>query len=282
MPLPNFLIIGAQKSATTWLAMNLRQHPSIFLPGREIHFFNRDGNYSRGVEWYKRYFDKVKDEKAIGEKTPEYLWIVGKQSSLGEFDNVHYRIYRTLPHVKLIVVLRNPVERAISAVNHHIRRGRISPLWNIDQVLVGRRQEVAERLGIITMGRYYEQLVPFLEYFDLSQVKILFFEKDIIERPEQSLQEICDFLGVNRSYRFGGLHDVIAKKRTSRVALMFSYYLPFTRPMIRRFARYMPWWRQKVRPSEKVVNELYRLYAEDNEKLFNLVGCWISSWQKGI
>jgi len=78
MGLPNFLIIGAQKSGTTWLARILKQHPEIFVYGKEIHFFDRQQNFDKGIDWYKGHFEEIPHKQFVGEKTPDYLWANGK------------------------------------------------------------------------------------------------------------------------------------------------------------------------------------------------------------
>lgn len=122
MTLPNFLIIGAQKAGTSWLAYQLEKHPEIYLPKKEIHYFDKGFNYQKGLSWYEKQFDEVTEQKAIGEKTPEYLWANGEGWEDHQSD-VHQKIFQTLPEAKLIVTLRNPVDRAISAINHIIRSG---------------------------------------------------------------------------------------------------------------------------------------------------------------
>ena len=114
--LPNFLICGASKSGTTTLQEVLCTHPDIFMPkkkranGREIHFFNNDKNFAKGIEWYEKQFEGWNGEKAIGEKTPSYLCT----------PCVPERIHRFLPDVKLIFILRHPVDtynQSISFLN---------------------------------------------------------------------------------------------------------------------------------------------------------------------
>jgi hypothetical protein len=72
---PNFIIVGAQKSATTWLTRGLQQHPEIYLASEEVHFFNLEQNYRRGFDWYESRFEEGTGRKAVGEKTPNYMWI---------------------------------------------------------------------------------------------------------------------------------------------------------------------------------------------------------------
>lgn len=67
---PNFLIVGVMKAGTTTLAYYLNQHPDVFLPDREIHFFDNDKNYARGIQWYEGHFVQACAEQIVGEKTP--------------------------------------------------------------------------------------------------------------------------------------------------------------------------------------------------------------------
>jgi hypothetical protein len=70
MTLPDFLIIGAQKAGTTWLRALLRHHPNVYMPDREIHFFNKEHNYRRGLDWYARHFRGADGNKRMGKRRP--------------------------------------------------------------------------------------------------------------------------------------------------------------------------------------------------------------------
>jgi hypothetical protein len=127
MPAPTFLCIGAQKCGTTWLARAVRQHPEVG-PGRrkELHFFNHRDAYERGLDWYESQFRPGPRTRATGEFTPNYWWTKGTATSF------HYlgcadRIADAYPGIQLIVCLRDPVERAISAYFHHMKAGRYAP-----------------------------------------------------------------------------------------------------------------------------------------------------------
>src|SRR4051794_13012479 len=107
MSLPNFLVVGAQRSGTTIFHQILLTHSEIYVPSRrkEIHFFDR--YFDRGLNWYKSYFppeNAAARYSAIGEVTPDYLAI----------PEVPARIHATLPNCRLIFILRNPIERAYS------------------------------------------------------------------------------------------------------------------------------------------------------------------------
>lgn len=110
----DFLIIGAAKCATTWLQMSLAENPSVFMPEPELHYFSRE--YHRGSDWYRAQFAEAGAATIIGEKSNSYL----TEEPSAE------RIAHDLPHVKLIVQLRDPVQRAYSSYCMHLRRGAVT------------------------------------------------------------------------------------------------------------------------------------------------------------
>jgi len=180
---PNFLIIGVQKCGTSWLSQMLRQHPDIFAPPKkELHFFNKQSNYNRGIEWYRGHFSGFSGQKAIGEFTPNYFWICrdNKESKeSGRTSNVPFLLYKHYPDMKFVILFRDPVDRAISAYYHHIRARRISPSTPIS--------EVWHQYGILSMGFYYSQLCEWLKLFSLNQFLILIYEHDIVKNKEETV-----------------------------------------------------------------------------------------------
>jgi len=273
--LPNFLIAGAQKAGTSWLREKLRQHPAVFMPRGEIHYFDRSTNYALGIDWYSSHFSAVTTETAIGEKSPEYMWANGSGRD-SHLPNVHRNIHSALPDVKLIFSLRNPVERAISAVNHHIRRGRVHPFCPIDQLLLGSKKHLLEGRGILQKGYYAQLLEAFFELFDRQQVLILIFEEDIVQDPALGLRKACRFLDVDPSFEFTALDQRNNRYRASTLRLLVNYYLPSLSERFRRIDHHFPQ-RKPSRPSEGTIRALYDLYAPENERLFSLLGRRIPS-----
>jgi len=174
--LPNFLVIGVQRSATSWIYQCLKGHPDIFLPFiKEINFF--DKYYSKGIDWYKRFYDLHKSEKAVGDVTPSYLF--RGQS--------HARIASHLPDVRLIVCLRNPIERAFSQYRKQIKSGRISMSF----------EEGLKEIPVFTeKGFYYSQITRLLEFFPREKLLVLIYE-DIEKDPVKFMQDIFSFLEVD-------------------------------------------------------------------------------------
>ena len=278
MPLPNFVIIGAQKAGTTWLHAMLRQHPEVFMPPGELHFFDKEDNYRRGTSWYRQFFDGERDEKAVGEKTPDYLW-TGREGAEGHLPAVHENLHQVLPSARLIAVLRNPVNRAVSAVNHLVRSGRLPPWSNVDELLVGSQRHRVEPHGVIDYGRYHRHLQAYLDLFDREQLLVLIFEEDVVANPEEGLRKATEFLGVDSAFSFRGLRERRNPSSVSKAGLYLRYYAPFLRPAVRLVERAASVDSYKLHPRQETIDRLYDIYREENERLYELLGRRIPSWQ---
>ncbi len=275
MTLPNFLIIGAQKAGTTWLAYQLERHPEIYLPKEEIHYFDKGFNYSKGLNWYEKHFESVTVEKAIGEKTPEYLWANGRGWE-DHISHVHKNLAETLPNARLIITLRNPVDRAISAINHIIRSQRISPLHDINELLVGKKQHLVEGYGVIQKGMYYEQLLEYQRLYPEEQTLILIFE-EMINSPRITLEKVCDFLEVSKNEALVRENKEINKSKFSRTKLAIDYHFPFLRKITNRYSHLFS--SRKIQPSQATIRILKQKYEEPNQKLFDLLKQRIPAWE---
>src|SRR5688572_985937 len=191
----DFLIIGAQKGGSTWLYNMLQLHPQIFTPKHEIHFFSNNENYSKGVEWYHAQFRPTGTPLLIGEKTPEYLTVIPTTNKKTSTETCQ-RIFSYNKDIKLIVVLREPISRLRSAINHMYRTRRISPWIQSHDLILGKHREKAEAFSLLQNGKYFENLAEYYRIFPSSQIKVLFFETDIIKRPGETLKDVCAFLKV--------------------------------------------------------------------------------------
>ena len=206
MILPNFIIIGAAKSGTTALYHYLKQHPQIYLsPIKETEFFAFEGD---GLNFkgpgdlpratitnfvdYQAQFQGVVNEVAIGEASPVYIY----SSKAPE------RIKNYLPDVKLIAILREPVERAYSQYLMFIRDQR-EPLQDFAQAIEEEknRKEQGWAWGwrYLELGFYYTQLKRYFDIFNSEQIRVYLYD-DLKNNPKRVIEDICTFLNVDNTF----------------------------------------------------------------------------------
>ena len=180
--LPNFIIIGAAKSATTTLTTILPQHPDIFISKpKEPKFFGR--YYGKGWEWYASRFAKGKAATLRGEGSTMYA------SSLKTFRKAPELMHHYLPDLKLIYIVRNPLDRIISQWRHY--RGRNPDCADFNDLM---RNRQLRRL-IVGCSMYYEQLSRYRKHYPENQIYCMTFE-DLLDSPKRSLKGMLKFLGV--------------------------------------------------------------------------------------
>lgn len=197
----DFLVIGSQKCATTWLHSCLVEHPELFLPlrKREVEYLGGDLFETHGLEWYFSMFNAAQQGQKKGDVSVEYFFDPRSPEVVAQY----------LPDIKLIVSLRDPIDRAISAFYWYLRKGKIPQLDLIDGLslaldLVG-SEDLSSAKGedylvdILKRGFYDEQLERYLRYFRSDQFLVVFYE-DIDLYPEVILKEIYTYLGVNSQF----------------------------------------------------------------------------------
>ena len=182
--LPDFVIIGAQRCGTTAFYDLLTKHPHVEPAAiRELHYFDRPDRFDKGAEWYRRCFPpprwKNGRRSITGEKTPYYLF----------HPHVPQRMAEVIPRARLIVMLRNPVDRAYSHYQHDLSLKRKHP---------GTFEEVIERRdsSYLPRGIYVDQLLRWYEYFSKEQMLVLKSE-DFFGRTTETLRQVEDFLGLS-------------------------------------------------------------------------------------
>jgi len=249
--LPNFLIIGGVRCGTTSLYYNICQHPSV-LPAAydEIGFF--DDNFHLGLNWYRSMFptkntmNKVRRQtgKAVtGEDTPFYIW---NRDALK-------RIKELLPEIKLIVILRNPVDRAYSNYQLGCRENNekrsFAQAVKEEIEFMNNKKAKNERLtnldfkrSFIAKGLYFQQLQKWFNIFSEKQIHVIFTE-DLRDNPEDVMKRV---------YKFLELDDFSIKSYEKRK--MFDY----------------------DSMDKNVRTELSKYYESENKQLFELVKrrCW--------
>jgi hypothetical protein len=204
--MPDFLVIGAPKAGTTALHAALANHPGLYMSAiKEPKFFLSDGppptkggpgdalTYREHVwrrEDYEALFDPAPTGTLTGESTPLYLY---DRAALG-------RIRETIPGAKLIVIVRDPVERAHSNWTHLWSAG-LEPIGDFVRACGEEERRIAAGWAsfwhYIGLGRYGEQLEYLFTLFPREQVLVLRYRR-LVDEPAQTLDEICAFLGVEQ------------------------------------------------------------------------------------
>ena len=268
--IPDFVIIGAQKAGTTWLGARLREQPGVFLPRPyEVHFFDRADNYAKGLDWYGSHFAGAPTDALVGEKTPDYFWTV-RPEGRGPND-IPARMHGALPEARLVVVLRDPVKRAISALNHMVRARRLSPFIDAGAVLSEALDPVKDRFGLIGRGHYLAHLQRFLDFYPRERLHVVFFEDQVIKAPQQTIDAVMSFLGRGAAAPLQPRSRPENRRMNSRLGLMLNYYAPKLSPLISAIDRALPA-APEIAPSQSIRDLLYEHYAPHNRALFDFLG----------
>jgi len=185
-PHVDFIGIGVNKAATTWIHQCLKEHPDICMSKpKETGFFGI--NYKRGVKWYKERFSACKNERLRGEYTPGYL----------HRPEVPGRIKKHAPNAKLILCVRNPVNRFVSEYNFQVSHGKRTNKEIDEFVQSELLKQTPER--IFEKGLYAIHLKRFLTYFPKEQIQVLIYE-DIEKDSLEFAKNIYSFLGVDTTF----------------------------------------------------------------------------------
>jgi len=192
----NFIICGTQKGGTTALDAYLREHPEVCMADeKEVHFFDNEKYFSArkpNYSLYHSFFRPKKNHKIVGEATPVYMY----------WESSPERIFNYNPKVKLIVLLRNPIERAYSQWNMQRSRG-VEKLSFIDAVKsekerCGKAMPLQHRnYSYVDRGYYLEQLRRLWKYFPKENLLILKNE-DLKNQPSITLNKVYKFLNVEQ------------------------------------------------------------------------------------
>jgi hypothetical protein len=204
--LPRFVIIGAQKSATRWLRKNLGEHPDIFTPRSEVHFWNVENRVKKlGLDWYLEQFAGWDGEPIVGEATPGYM--IWRHHP----DRVAPRMKQLAPDTRLIALLRNPIDRASSAMVHHIRRGRLPADSRLVDVVRERLPPEKDRLCLVAGGWYGASLEPFVESF--GDALLVLWQEDIATDPTGVYDAALRHVGAAPGFRPPDLSKVVFSNR---------------------------------------------------------------------
>jgi hypothetical protein len=196
----DFIVIGAQKAGTTSLFHYLRAHQQIHIPfAKEVGFFSRERLFNKGAPWYLNQFADATPQQIVGEASPQYMMNPA----------VPARIHALFPGIKLIAILRNPIDRAYSSYRMTVRLGSEKrsvqaallspPLPNLDQPFTA--------FDYLGMGLYGKILEGYLKYFPIEQIRLVFTE-ELAMQPEKVLHDLYGFIGVDAGFTPHNIHHV--------------------------------------------------------------------------
>ena len=288
---PNFFIIGAPRSATTSLFFYLRQHPQIFMPQeKEPEYFIQDKPKGplkpKNLDSYKKLFKDVKSEKAIGEASVRYL----HNSSTAKL------IKQRVPHAKLIVILRNPLDRAFST--HVLKvRNSANQLKDYGELLANQEKEISgdwgqsDKWSGIKGSFYYESLSNYYSLFSEDQIRTYLFE-ELISNPLSIVKDIFNFLDVDEN--FVPVTSVALNKRASTSGFFGNSILhlrTILHPLIGKVAGeaflrsigkfiYSSSLFSKPTLTKETYNKFCHIFSQDIRKTEKLIKKDLSSWLK--
>jgi hypothetical protein len=267
----DFIIIGAAKSATTWLQKQLQSDPAVYMPDPELHYFSRE--YSRGQDWYLSQFSEEGVGKTVGEKSNSYLYS----------PEAAERLHRDLPHAKLVAQLRNPVERAYSNYCMLFRRGEVGA--DIESYL---DPSSGENMQLLVAGHFSLHLQTYIDLFGRERLLILFFE-GVLKDPESQMLQVRTHLGLPpRPLAIDGrekIKDKAAPVVPAALRKRLTWMKPIVRPlkgspvfeavrgMIARKIQYPPL-------TDELRQRLNEYFGPSIEALEQISGQSLSHWYK--
>lgn len=308
--LPHFIIAGAMKCGTSSLHHILANHPKIFIPEREIHFYDMDDilqhneffiyeddkwwcpdfekDINKYLKWYSSFFEVAPDDNILGEDSTTYL----------ASDIAAKRISEINPSAKIIIILRDPASRSYSHYWHLLRTGRVSNTF----------EEVIRNQGRTVLSRslYKDQIVNFTKYIPKNRIKFIAFE-NFIDNMSEVVGDVLAFLGLDDDF---SLKNIDTHKNISTVPisikgqlirnkllkktvdkLMYDNHLPYATPSInfrdKLFAKVIKKIHRIINPQtkreiptmrEETKEFLNKYYRMRNKGINNLVGFEIDKY----
>jgi hypothetical protein len=294
--LPNFIIAGATRSGTTSLYYYLKQHPEIGFPElKEPRYFSSinlelpqkgPGDYTVDRKLvlkfhdYKELYKHINGFKRVGDASSEYLYRCDVSADA---------IKKKLGDIPIILILRNPIDRAFSAYSNLLRDGREEHTF--EEALELEEERINNNWDMMwhykKVGLYYEQVKRYKQVF--SSLKILIFE-EFVEDANSKVEETFDFLGIESTARIdvSTRYSHSGKARNKVIKILCSRKNPFinnlrvlTLKCIPR--KYLEWIGKRVLVNETIMPDtrkvLYETFQDDIRKLETLINIDLSHWQ---
>jgi len=266
--LPNFLVIGSTRCGTTMIHECLKEHPEIYVPPhiwKEVHFFGRETNYIKGLEYYKSFFRFITNEHIYGEVTPNYLYSYKcKERIASDLDR---------DTIKLIISVRNPIDMVYSHYRHDYRS------HSYDRF----SEYIRSADLIIRRGFYIDYIEGYMTLFPRQNFHIVVFD-DFLENPRTFIRSIYNFLGTkDEAFLPSSIEKRINSSPKKKFRLKSAEYLT-KKMLLLNLVRKIPYYHflgniyRKImahdfdRITEEDYSVLKEIFEPYNQRLFHLLG----------
>ena len=265
---PSFLVIGGQRCGSSWIHKCLDEHPDVFTANpKEVHFFNR--NYQRGESWYLEHFQCSPQHKAWGEVTPDYIAHAQTPSLAAKL----------CPDARLVVILREPIERAYS-----IYKLKMGTTMNYPTF----KEAIDRHPDILEHGLYANHINLWHQHFDKEQLLIMTYS-DLLESESLTISRVFKHIGVDDQFIPSWIgkptNTAIMPKLRSRLK---AFGLdPLVKVVGRSPAGDMIRKRIKAKKlksdplesiDQSIIEQLNQYYKEPNSQLRKLLGRELEGW----
>lgn len=285
--LPNFFIVGAPKSGTTSLYHYLDHHPEVFMsPVKEPNYFSYEDTVQQNLYYkergignladYEKLFESVNGQKVIGEASVSYLF----------YENVPSRVSEKIPNAKILILLRNPVDRAFS---HYFMDYKLRYInTSFEEVLYKKNKHVNQPLyyqQYIELGMYFSQVKRYLDAFGQNQVKIYIYE-DLVNDVESLIKDLYTFLEIDLAYTsdLEKKYNSFEAPRNGLIRLIYS--IGWLRRGIKKIVpqggvsgiKNLFFSKTGGQKHESTIRYMKDLYKDDIIQLEKLIGRNLSTW----
>lgn len=288
--IPNFFIVGTPKAGTTSLYYYLEEHPDIYMsPIKETNFFSFDEIKSQGLfyneehissrENYLAQFEGVTSETAVGEASVSYLYYPDVPAKLKKFN----------PNTKIIIVLRNPIDRGFS---HYLMDKRLG-FVNMEYKDIINKKNTDKKTKLyyqqyVELGLYYEQLKRYYSVFESHQIKVFLYE-ELTQNINKVVKQVYEFLNVNADFTpdLNTKHNTFLLPKNPLIQYLYKY--KFFRRIIKTLAseklqaaiKKLLFSKEKKPVLDSTLKkELIKIYKEDIDKTAKFLNVDLQHWYK--
>lgn len=274
---PDAIIIGVKKGGTRAMIAMLNLHPRVIAALSEIHYFDREENFAQGLQWYLAQLPKAKSSQLLMEKSPAYFVTPA----------VPMRIYRLSPKMRLILLLRNPIDRIVSDFMQglHRKNGQAIRLSDLSAAQLRQYQRDFRRrvtfrngslkasVGLVRIGLYAKHLQRWLKAFPRRQLFIACSE-DFVSNPISVLRKAEHFLGIDKPTKFPWEQHVVPNPKNRKFFCLRSQSDSSAKIANSGSLKCLDdtKGRDHIPLPPDLENKLYKFFAPQNEELFKLMG----------